>query len=130
MEVGRISANPVARQPLPKADAGAPRYFTPAQAQAILAELAQPWLTACDLDMRVGLRLGELLGVPVPLAGATVTGAAGDRTFTVAGLTAANARTGSYVLTVVAGPLNYVGVNPKVDCPAVDLDVEVPQPSK
>ena len=28
------------------------------------------------------------------------------------------------VLTVIAGPLNYVGVNPKVECP------EVPQPSK
>ena len=28
------------------------------------------------------------------------------------------------VLTIVAGPLNYVGVNPKVDCP------RVPQPSK
>ena len=27
------------------------------------------------------------------------------------------------VLTVLAGPLNYVGVNPKVDC-------EVPEPSK
>lgn len=31
--------------------------------------------------------------------------------------------TGDTVLTVVAGPLNYLGVNPKVDCRA-------PQPSK
>ena len=31
--------------------------------------------------------------------------------------------TGDTVLTVVAGPLNYLGVNPKVDC-------KVPQPSK
>jgi len=30
---------------------------------------------------------------------------------------------GDTVLTVVAGPLNYLGVNPKVDC-------EVPEPSK
>lgn len=30
---------------------------------------------------------------------------------------------GDTALTVVAGPLNYVGVNPKIDC-------EVPQPSK
>lgn len=30
------------------------------------------------------------------------------------------------VLTVLAGPLNYIGVNPKVRCP----DVRVPQPSK
>jgi len=28
-------------------------------------------------------------------------------------------------VTIVAGPLNYVGVNPKVDC-----HVKVPQPSK
>jgi hypothetical protein len=31
-------------------------------------------------------------------------------------------------VTVVAGPLNYVGVNPKINCHAVD--VKVPQPSK
>lgn len=31
--------------------------------------------------------------------------------------------TGDTVLTVVAGPLNYIGVNPKVNC-------QVPQPSK
>jgi hypothetical protein len=28
------------------------------------------------------------------------------------------------VVTILAGPLNYVGVNPKVDCP------EIPEPSK
>ena len=33
------------------------------------------------------------------------------------------AKTGTVVLTIIAGPLNYFGVNPKVDC-------EVPQPSK
>ena len=33
--------------------------------------------------------------------------------------------TGDTVLTIVAGPLNYFGVNPKVDC-----NVKVPQPSK
>jgi hypothetical protein len=31
---------------------------------------------------------------------------------------------GDTVLTVVAGPLNYVGVNPKIDCG------KAPQPSK
>ncbi|MBB6629410.1 hypothetical protein H5V45_18945 [Nocardioides sp. KIGAM211] len=31
--------------------------------------------------------------------------------------------TGDTALTVVAGPLNYLGLNPKVDC-------KVPQPSK
>jgi hypothetical protein len=34
------------------------------------------------------------------------------------------AEAGTVVITVVAGPLNYVGVNPKVK------DCEVPQPSK
>lgn len=36
--------------------------------------------------------------------------------------------TADIVLTVVAGPLNYFGVNPKVDCK--DVDVDVPEPSK
>jgi len=30
---------------------------------------------------------------------------------------------GDTILTIVAGPLNYMGVNPKVDC-------EIPEPSK
>lgn len=33
------------------------------------------------------------------------------------------AKVGTIAVTVVAGPLNYVGANPKIDC-------EVPQPSK
>ncbi len=33
--------------------------------------------------------------------------------------------TGDTALTIVAGPLNYFGVNPKVDC-----NVNVPQPSQ
>ena len=33
------------------------------------------------------------------------------------------AQIGTVLLTVVAGPLNYVGLNPKVDCPSL------PQPS-
>jgi hypothetical protein len=32
---------------------------------------------------------------------------------------------GDTALTIVAGPLNYLGANPKVDC-----NVKVPQPSK
>jgi hypothetical protein len=31
----------------------------------------------------------------------------------------------SIAATIVAGPLNYVGVNPKIDCHSVDL----PEPS-
>jgi hypothetical protein len=33
------------------------------------------------------------------------------------------AKVGTTIVTILAGPLNYVGVNPKVDC-------KVPQPSK
>jgi hypothetical protein len=33
------------------------------------------------------------------------------------------AEVGNIALTIVAGPLNYVGANPKVDC-------DVPEPSK
>lgn len=36
---------------------------------------------------------------------------------------------GNIVLTVVAGPLNYLGVNPKVDCDDLNLDVDLPEPS-
>ena len=36
------------------------------------------------------------------------------------------AETSNIALTVVAGPLNYAGVNPKVDC----KDVDVPEPSQ
>jgi len=38
------------------------------------------------------------------------------------------AEAGNIALTVVAGPLNYFGVNPEVDC--TDLDVDVPEPSE
>jgi hypothetical protein len=40
------------------------------------------------------------------------------------------AKAGTIALTVVAGPLNYVGVNPEVDCADVELDVNLPEPSK
>jgi len=63
MEVGRIPANPVARQRVPKPPVGAPRYFTREEAAALVAVLPEPWSVACDLDMHVGLRLGELLGL-------------------------------------------------------------------
>lgn len=36
------------------------------------------------------------------------------------------AETSNIALTIVAGPLNYFGVNPKVKC----KDVNVPEPSK
>ena len=38
------------------------------------------------------------------------------------------AEAGTIALTIVAGPLNYVGVNPEVDC--ADVDIDVPEPSE
>ncbi len=38
------------------------------------------------------------------------------------------AEAGNIALTIVAGPLNYAGVNPEVDCE--DVDVDVPEPSQ
>lgn len=36
---------------------------------------------------------------------------------------------GDTALTILAGPLNYAGVNPKVDCEFPE-DVDVPEPSE
>ena len=33
------------------------------------------------------------------------------------------AKAGTTIVTIIAGPLNYIGVNPKINC-------QVPQPSK
>ncbi len=50
--------------------------------------------------------------------------AAGQRGY-FGGGEASCAKAGTVIVTVLAGPLNYLGVNPKIDC-----KVEVPQPSK
>ena len=48
--------------------------------------------------------------------------AAGQRNY-FAGSNATCARVGTILVTVIAGPLNYIGANPKIDCSA-------PQPSR
>ncbi|GAA1695837.1 hypothetical protein ACFTSF_23235 [Kribbella sp. NPDC056951] len=48
--------------------------------------------------------------------------AAGQRSY-LSGSDATCAKIGTTLVTVVAGPLNYVGANPKIDCSA-------PQPSR
>jgi len=48
--------------------------------------------------------------------------AAGQRHY-FSGSDASCAEAGTIAVTIIAGPLNYVGVNPKVEC-------SVPQPSK
>jgi hypothetical protein len=40
------------------------------------------------------------------------------------------AKASTVALTVVAGPLNYLGANPKVSCADIGVDVDLPEPSK
>jgi hypothetical protein len=49
--------------------------------------------------------------------------AAGQRGYFTSGDTSC-ATTSTIIVTVVAGPLNYVGVNPRIQCPTL------PQPSQ
>jgi hypothetical protein len=71
------------------------------------------------IDLEVGMRLGTALIVIWLLIGAF---AAGQRGY-FGGDDTSCTKLGRTAVTIVAGPLNYVGVNPKVDC-------KVPQPSK
>ena len=48
--------------------------------------------------------------------------AAGQRDY-FSGSDASCAKAGTIAVTIIAGPLNYIGVNPKIKC-------NVPQPSK
>ncbi len=65
------------------------------------------------------MRIGTLIVVVWLVIGAL---AAGQRGY-YSGSHANCAKVGTVALTVVAGPLNYVGVNPKLHC-------TTPQPSK
>ncbi len=66
------------------------------------------------------MRIGTIVVVVWLVIGAL---AAAQRGY-FAGENANCAKAGTVIVTVVAGPLNYVGVNPKVK------DCNVPQPSK
>ena len=66
------------------------------------------------------MRIGTIVIVVWLVVGAL---AAAQRGY-FAGENADCAKASTVVVTVVAGPLNYVGVNPKVE------DCKVPQPSK
>lgn len=82
VDSGLIQTNPAGKQQLPKPAPTAPRFFTDTESALILDEVANTdrmWRVACDLDMHVGLRLGELLGLRVEAvdwerAGIHVTG--------------------------------------------------------
>ncbi len=65
------------------------------------------------------MRTGVLLLVIWLIIGAVAAGQRGYYSGSVGTCT----RAGTIVVTILAGPLNYLGVNPKVDC-------TLPQPSK
>jgi membrane protein YdbS with pleckstrin-like domain len=71
-----------------------------------------------DSDLGAAMRLGAVIVVLWLLIGAF---AAYQRGY-FARSEVNCAEVGSVLLTVVAGPLNYAGVNPRIEC-------EVPQPS-
>jgi hypothetical protein len=65
------------------------------------------------------MRIGSLLLVVWLIIGAI---AAGQRNY-YSGSSANCAKAGTITVTILAGPLNYFGVNPKVKC-------QLPQPSQ
>lgn len=68
------------------------------------------------------MRLGSIGGVIVLIWIIIGVLAAGQRGY-FKGEDASCAKAGTIAVTVLAGPLNYVGANPKIEC-------NVPQPSK
>lgn len=72
-----------------------------------------------DTRTRTGSRVVTAIVIIWLLIGVA---AAAQRNY-FAGSDATCAKLGTIVVTIVAGPLNYVGANPKVDC-------EMPEPSR
>jgi hypothetical protein len=76
-------------------------------------------LVQADDAREVGMRIGSVLLVIWLIIGAIAAGQRGYYSGPVGSCTKA----GTIVVTILAGPLNYMGVNPKVNC-------TIPQPSK
>lgn len=64
-DAGKVESNVAARQKRPRPTETIEWFYSHVEVGLILAELAEPWRTACALDFRVGLRPGELLGLIV-----------------------------------------------------------------
>jgi hypothetical protein len=71
------------------------------------------------MPREVGMRIGSVLLVVWLVIGVIAAGQRGYYHGPVASCT----KVGTIAVTILAGPLNYVGVNPKVNC-------TIPQPSK
>ena len=65
------------------------------------------------------MRIGTVILIIWLIIGAV----AGSQRHYYSGHSESCAKTGTIIVTVLAGPLNYIGVNPKITCPA-------PKPSK
>jgi hypothetical protein len=65
------------------------------------------------------VRIGTVILIVWLIIGAI----AGGQRHYYSGSSESCAKTGTIIVTVLAGPLNYIGVNPKITCPA-------PKPSK
>jgi hypothetical protein len=65
------------------------------------------------------MRIGSLILLIWLIIGAIAAGQRGYYNGSIGSCTKAS----TILVTILAGPLNYVGVNPKIDC-------RVPQPSK
>ena len=60
------------------------------------------------------MRIGSIILILWLVIGAI----AGGQRHYYSGSTTSCAKASTIVVTVVAGPLNYIGVNPKIKCPA------------
>jgi hypothetical protein len=65
------------------------------------------------------MRIGAVILIVWLIIGAI----AGGQRHYYSGSSESCAKTGTIAVTVIAGPLNYIGVNPKISC-------QVPKPSK
>jgi hypothetical protein len=75
--------------------------------------------TAADMPSEAVMRIGSVIVIVWLIIGAI---AAGQRHY-YSSSDPDCARAGTIIVTVLAGPLNYTGVNPKISC-------KTPQPSK
>jgi hypothetical protein len=69
------------------------------------------------------MRTGSIGGVIVVIWLIIGAIAAGQRGYFKSNSDTSCAKAGTIMVTIVAGPLNYLGVNPKIKC-------DIPQPSK
>jgi hypothetical protein len=63
------------------------------------------------------------IGTVILIVWLVIGAVAGGQRHYYSGSSESCAKAGTIIVTVLAGPLNYIGVNPKITCP-------VPKPSK